>query len=192
MEKTTQASKPGRCASGNQPQAGAKSQEMNNVSAPEAQDLTLAEKIDSEVRILSDGILDDFGTTWKLEAMHFKDSHYIRYMAKINGESVIITGPHESGRYNAFTYWSAGTELLGVLGSYGLSNADETDLDAAISWVHHAQELAEAAVNRHVNQARTAAAVRKLEKQRDDSIADLNQKFDRQVAEIQQKAGLAA
>ncbi|OGU14221.1 MAG: hypothetical protein A2076_16720 [Geobacteraceae bacterium GWC2_53_11] len=159
--------------------------------AAEAQELTPAEKIDKEVWLLSDGIVDDFGTTWKLRAVHHDDSHYISYEAKINGEYASISGPHKNGNYHAHISWPAGDNLLKVLNAYGLSNYNETNLDAALKWVQQAHDLAEAAINTHVNQARTAAALRKLEQQRDEAIADLNQKFEKQASEIQQKAGLS-
>jgi hypothetical protein len=193
VKKTTQASTLGRDESGNPPQARARGQKLpTTVSAPETQERTLAEKIDFEVSILSDGIVDDYGTTWKLRAVHYNDSHYIDYSGNINGERASVSGPHKDGSYYANVSWPAGDDLLTALCAHGLHNYNETDLDAAFSWVHHAHEIVEAAINRHVNQARTAAALRKLEQQRDDAISDLNLKFETKAAEIQQKAALAA
>ncbi len=148
-----------------------------------------AQAIDAEVAKMGGAYTDAHGRMWTVRASHHNGMHYLSYTTTIDGQSARVTGPH-NGEYFAYRDWDNGRDLLSSLGNHQLANSSTSSLEDAIDWTYMAPDLAEEAVNRHINSGRTEVAIRKLEKQKSDAIATINQQHDTEVAELYRKAGV--
>lgn len=153
--------------------------------------LSQAEQIDQQVAALDHKYVDSHGTIWTAYAVHYNESHYIRYSATVDGDSATISGPHQHmGYFSAHRDLGACGDLLRSLGNDDVSNLDETDLEKAIEWVYQAPDLVEAAVKRHFYRARIEAALNDLDQEKADSIEAINQQYTEKAARVYEELGL--
>ena len=164
---------------------------MNEIKVQEAQKVQqvgTAAEIEQLVESMNDQYVDQRGHIWRVKADSNQGEHYIEYSLLIGRDLFSFTGPHFANTYIAYADWSDGDELLAAFGCPCLTKLFLLSVEEAAEWCHNAGELAEQAINRHVNLGRIVASKRKLEQERDKQIEAVNKKFDRDIARLEQKA----